>query len=88
MMLKRRYLEFFWFLTWCFISPMILLILLIRMIINPDVVIVNGKYLPDWANTLGWIIMVIILLPIPAFALHELFRAFKIRKYLKVKQNV
>lgn len=85
MMVKRRFIEPYLFITWCFISPTILLLIIIRLVVNPDIVAVNGKALPNWAQALGWLIVVLTLLPIPVFAVYEFIKAYKIRHHLKVR---
>ena len=88
LMLKKRTIEIYWFLSWCIISPIILIIVLILMNIKPDVPVVNGKRLPDWAVSIGWLIFSSVLLPLPAFAIYEYYKGFKNRLILKVRKII
>jgi Sodium:neurotransmitter symporter family len=83
-MLKKRYCEYYLLVTWCFISPVIIFIILVYMIVYDEVPIVNGKPLSDGAVAIGWLIFTSILIPIPLFAVYETYKAYKIRHHLKV----
>ena len=87
LMLKKRIVEIYTFTSWCIISPIILIIVLILMNINPDVPLVNGKPLPNWAVSIGWFIFSTVLIPIPAFAIFEYFKGFKQHLALRVKDK-
>jgi hypothetical protein len=55
------------------------------MNINPDIPVVNGKPLPSWAVSIGWLIFSSVLIPIPGFAIYEYYKGYKQRLVLKVK---
>ena len=88
LMLKKRIIEIYWFSSWCIISPIIIITVLILMNINPDVPIVNGKPLPGWSVTIGWLIFSSVLIPIPGFAMFEYYKGFKQRSILKVRVKI
>jgi hypothetical protein len=88
LMLKKRIIEMYTFTSWCIISPIILIIVLILMNINPDIPVVNGKPLPSWAVSIGWLIFSSVLIPIPGFAIYEYYKGYRQRLALKVKNTV
>ena len=84
LMMKKRVIEIYWFVSWCILSPIIILIAIVLMNINSDVPIVNGKPLPDWSIVIGWIIFSSVLIPIPCFAIYELSKAYKKKLSIQV----
>ena len=84
LMLKKRVIEIYLFSSWCIISPILIIIVIVLLNINSDVLIVNGNPLPQWSVVIGWMIFFAILIPIPACASNEVYKAYKKRLLLKV----
>jgi hypothetical protein len=84
LMASKRMCEYYLFVTWCFLTPLLILLILVLMSISYETPIVNHKPLPNWAVNIGWSILTTILLPIPAVFVYELYKAFKKRHLLRV----
>ena len=84
LMLKKRVIEIYLFSSWCIISPIVIIVVIVLLNINSDVPIVNGNPLPQWSVVIGWLIFFVTLIPIPACAINEIYKAFKNCLLLKV----
>ncbi|CAF3893010.1 unnamed protein product [Rotaria sp. Silwood1] len=80
MMLNRRPLEPYWFITWCISGPIIILIVFFASLIQfqpPK----EGNYVyPPYANAIGWLFVCASLIFIPIIMIHELIKAWKATK--------
>ncbi|CAF1064259.1 unnamed protein product [Rotaria sordida] len=77
MMLDKRPLEPYWFLTWCISGPIITLIVFFSSIIQfraPT----EGKYVfSTYANVLGWLMVSSSIIFIPGVMIYEFIKAWK-----------
>ncbi|CAF4374061.1 unnamed protein product [Rotaria sp. Silwood2] len=77
MMLDKRPLEPYWFLTWCISGPIITLIVFFSSIIQfraPT----EGKYVySTYTNVLGWLMVSSSIIFIPGGIIYELIKAWK-----------
>ncbi|XP_041363655.1 sodium-dependent dopamine transporter-like [Gigantopelta aegis] len=58
--------------SWKFIAPTIILSLWLLSYIKYEAVRYAGQYYPAWGETIGWLLMVIVLIPIPGGAVIKL----------------
>ncbi|CAF1493281.1 unnamed protein product [Adineta steineri] len=71
MMLGKRAAEYYLFVTWCFISPILMLIIIFSKLISSKRMTIGAgggfdEYIyPEWSVIIGWIIFLLCILPIP-----------------------
>jgi len=70
MMIGRRPSRY-WIVTWRYLSPMFLIFMGVIWIVNKAK---EWNTEPDWASTLGWMISLFTVLPVPLYALFVMFR--------------
>ncbi len=87
MMIGKRYVEYYWLVTWCFLTPFLIILLFVMMSITFETPIINGVPLPKWAVDFGWAISALILFPIPICFVNEIYKAYKIKEQLRVSHS-
>ncbi|CAF0862783.1 unnamed protein product [Adineta ricciae] len=80
MMLDRRPLESYWFVTWCITGPIITLIVFFSSIIQFKAPTEgNYVYLP-YANAIGWLMSCSSIAFIPGVMIYQMIKAWKVTK--------
>lgn len=87
MMLKRRPLEPYLFITWVIIAPIVIFLILILSYLNFEFPTVNGIPIPSSIAVLGWTLLAITMLPILIGMIHEVYTAVKYKKVVTEKDT-
>lgn len=77
-----------WFkLCWCYITPGAIICLLGFIVVNHKAVTYAGYQYPDWSITVGWLIAMCSVVPVPIVAVYQLAQAegsfSEVRKFTK-----
>ncbi|XP_029647898.2 sodium- and chloride-dependent glycine transporter 1-like [Octopus sinensis] len=57
----------YWRICWCFVTPFILFVVIVSKAIQYKVVTLHSYVYPRWAQTIGWLIVIIPLVIIPVY---------------------
>ncbi|CAM4839307.1 unnamed protein product [Rotaria magnacalcarata] len=83
MMLGKRAAQYYLFVTWCITAPILTLVITVSNLLNtaPLKLDAAGGFpayeFPQWSTTLGWVIFVICIIPIPLVFLINYIREYK-----------
>ncbi|UJR35040.1 hypothetical protein I4U23_027816 [Adineta vaga] len=78
MMLGKRPLEPFWFITWCVTGPIITIVVFFSSIIRFRTPTAGDYEYPAYANVLGWLMVCSSLIFIPLIMIYECIKAWKV----------
>ncbi|ESN90320.1 hypothetical protein HELRODRAFT_71249, partial [Helobdella robusta] len=70
-MMNRRP-SLWWKICWCYITPLIMLALLIYSCVQMKPPTYGSYVYPSWSVALGWIVSMFSIVPIPIYAIHRL----------------
>ncbi|XP_028399860.1 sodium- and chloride-dependent glycine transporter 2-like isoform X2 [Dendronephthya gigantea] len=65
----------YFIICWKFITPLLLLFILIATIVQWEGISLDGYKYPPWAEFIGWLVALASMLIVPAFAIYEVYRA-------------
>ncbi|CAF1230985.1 unnamed protein product [Adineta ricciae] len=77
MMLGKRPLEAFWFVTWCITGPIITLVVFFSSIVRFRTPTAGNYEYPAYANILGWLMVCSSLIFIPLIMIYEFYKGWK-----------
>lgn len=70
-----------WWVCWTIITPLLLIAILIFNIYDTTPLNYGDYVLPDWAQTLGWLMAVVSVVVIPIFMIYEIAKSYKDPEY-------
>ncbi|CAF3820110.1 unnamed protein product [Adineta steineri] len=94
MMLGKRAAEYYLFVTWCFISPILMLIIIFSKLISSKRMTIGAgggfdEYIyPEWSVIIGWIIFLLCILPIPLVYLISYINEYRSTKNNESSQSL